>query len=347
MGRIGITYQDVATAAATVQGHDQIPTVDRVREILRTGSKSTIARYLKEWKAKTKYIQGTDGVPEELIAIVKGLWDRLKNEADQSITNHQQEADRSIAEIRQSYITEQKRSAELQACIRQLEEKLHAQTKLTNELQLILEEEKRSTVKLTERNSVSSQQLNDQKTEIDCLHKLLSHVQANLEHYQTSMQKLREEQSLTADKQKIAYEREIESLKQKSSEAMSQRNHLHREFDQLKTELKLLTKQHDVILEEKNLAYTQLQEKVINEAALQSRCEQLNAAYNDFQNKIEQKSETVNSHEKKMAVLIDQITRLNKSLEDAHDTIRVLRDEKLFLAQEKAHLEGQFKQLQA
>jgi len=41
MGRIGITYQDVAKAIPTLQGQQKNPTVDNIRELLGTGSKST------------------------------------------------------------------------------------------------------------------------------------------------------------------------------------------------------------------------------------------------------------------------------------------------------------------
>lgn len=70
MSRTGITYQEVANAAIQLQGQNENPTVDRVREILETGSKSTIARYLKEWKSQSRQINGSD-VPGELISIVK------------------------------------------------------------------------------------------------------------------------------------------------------------------------------------------------------------------------------------------------------------------------------------
>src|SRR3990167_9971652 len=115
MARIGINYQDVATAALTVQGRDQIHTVDRIRAILGTGSKSTIARYLKEWKSKTNHIPGSDDIPEVIIALVKGLWDRLKNEADQKISIHEQEANTTLAEISAALNTEQETNVSLQS----------------------------------------------------------------------------------------------------------------------------------------------------------------------------------------------------------------------------------------
>lgn len=346
MARIGINYQDVATAAIIVQGHDQIPTVDRIRAVLGTGSKSTIARYLKEWKSKTNHIAGSDDIPQEIIGLIKGLWERLKNEADQKISIHEQEANTTIAEMSAALNTEQKTNVSLQSNLRNSEEQLHQQINLSNSLQQTLEEEKRTIIAINERNSALTQKTDEQKAEIDRLHQLLSHLQANLEHYQNSMQKLREEQTLNHEKQKIQYEQEIRSLKKLLSDETNQNNTLYRERDQLKHELNQKDQQLNNLIEEKSVFQQQLQEKLINEAANQNRYDQLHQTSLNYQKMLEEQAEKILGHEKRLAVLIDKVENLNHSLETSHDTIRILRDEKLFLAQEKSLLEGQLKQLQ-
>lgn len=347
MSRPGITYQEVANAAIQLQGQNENPTVDRVREILETGSKSTIARYLKEWKSKTGHIAGSDGISQELISIVKGLWERLKTEAEQKITQHQQENNCAIGEARQALIQEQKRNADLQIQIRQLEEQLHQEKHLSRSLQQSLEEEKRFNAKLAERNDRLTQQLNDQKSESERLHQLLSHVQNNLEHYQVSVQKLREEQALSAEKQKANYDRETDFLKKEITSVAEYNNNLQRINDQLQLELKLLRDQANVVDTEKNSYYQQLQEKIINETTLNNQLNQLNQSCHGYQKLNEQQSKKIVELEMKLAVTSDQLDTSRKSYHEAQDTIRVLRDEKLYIAQEKAHLEGQFKQLQA
>ena len=53
MGRAGILYSDVARVATQLVEAGNLPTVDTVRAALGgTGSKSTIAPYLKRWKAE-------------------------------------------------------------------------------------------------------------------------------------------------------------------------------------------------------------------------------------------------------------------------------------------------------
>jgi chromosome segregation ATPase len=346
MSRPGITYQEVANAAIQLQGKNENPTVDRIREILETGSKSTIARYLKEWKSKTDHSAGFDGVPQELTSIVKGLWERLKAVAEQQITHHQQETDRSTTEIKQSFVQEQKRASDLQTQLIQLEEQLHQEKYSSQILQQAIEEEKRSNVKLTERNDQITRQLTDQKSETERLHQLLSHVQANLEHYQASIQKLREEQILNSENQKTTYEREISSLKQDLIDATHGNIQTQRELDQAESQVRLLSQQADKYSKEYSILQNQFHEKMINESMLQQKCNQLDQFNKNHQNKTEEQSVIIIEFEKKLAISSNQISLLQQSLNDAQDKINILRDEKLFLAQEKSHLEGQLKYLE-
>ncbi|MBX3710260.1 MAG: hypothetical protein KIT56_07255 [Gammaproteobacteria bacterium] len=50
--------------------------------------------------------------------------------------------------------------------------------------------------------------------------------------------------------------------------------------------------------------------------------------------------------EKQIAILIAQSEHLENNLQQAEDKIEILRQEKLFLAQEKSELQGYLKQLE-
>ncbi len=52
MARSGVTYFDVNKAAHELVGKGKTPTIDGIRSILGTGSISTIAPLLREWKEK-------------------------------------------------------------------------------------------------------------------------------------------------------------------------------------------------------------------------------------------------------------------------------------------------------
>ncbi len=292
MSRPGITYQEVAKAAIQLQGQNENPTVDRVREILNTGSKSTIARFLKEWKSKTGHVTGTDGIPHELIAIIKGLWERLKIESDKQTTQYQQDADRLVAEIKQSLAHEQKNNHDIQNKVHYLEDQLHQEKHHLQCSQFSLEEEKRSNAKLTERNERLAQQISDQKTEIERLHQLLTHVQNNLEHYQASIQKLRDEQQLDIEKKKATFEHEISMFKKNIDTITLEKNRIQSEYDKNAAQLGLLVQNNEKLQKH-------YQESIVNESILQQKCKQLEQTNLNYHYKIEEQSKLIIELDKK------------------------------------------------
>src|SRR3990167_3709902 len=94
MPRIGISYTDVENAISYLQGQQKLPTVENIRSVIKSGSNSTISRLLREWKSKNGVGNADEaGVPHELLQLIRGLWDRVQENADQKIDAHQSEAD--------------------------------------------------------------------------------------------------------------------------------------------------------------------------------------------------------------------------------------------------------------
>ena len=88
MARAGILYSHVAQAAAKLAAEGKNPTVDSVRLALgSTGSKSTIAPFLKRWKAEHEdvVLAQDAGVPRELLQVVKGLYESLQLDAGKKV----------------------------------------------------------------------------------------------------------------------------------------------------------------------------------------------------------------------------------------------------------------------
>lgn len=84
----GISYTDVEKIAYNIQGQGHIPTIEHIRQLLGTGSSSTIATHLRTWKTRqdeTYRIASKEKLPEELVALLKGLWERVIDQADQKI----------------------------------------------------------------------------------------------------------------------------------------------------------------------------------------------------------------------------------------------------------------------
>lgn len=69
MGRPGITYHDVINATQQLQGQGKSPTIENIRFLLGTGSSTTIAMHLRQWKAQqgaTHAIASKEQLPAEL-----------------------------------------------------------------------------------------------------------------------------------------------------------------------------------------------------------------------------------------------------------------------------------------
>jgi hypothetical protein len=129
MGRIGISYHDVAKSISTLQSLQKNPTVDNIREILGTGSKSTIARFLREWKSKNGLQNDDDGVlPSDLLNVVKGLWGALQEKADRQSAAYNQECDEKIAQLQQQLTQHRQLHSNSTGKIHTLEEQNHQHT---------------------------------------------------------------------------------------------------------------------------------------------------------------------------------------------------------------------------
>jgi len=69
------------------------PTIETIRNLLGTGSSSTIAPYLRKWKDslnQTQQIACKENLPEELIALLKGLWERVVAQAEERFERFKQ-----------------------------------------------------------------------------------------------------------------------------------------------------------------------------------------------------------------------------------------------------------------
>lgn len=104
MSRLGITYEEVAEAAFSIQKSGERPTIDKVRMHLGgTGSNTTISKHLHTWQHQTihPYLLSNKGnqgekadAPDIVKAAVDRVWQEMKQqtEADiQAIKNQTQE----------------------------------------------------------------------------------------------------------------------------------------------------------------------------------------------------------------------------------------------------------------
>ena len=169
-----------------MQGQGKNPTVDAIRERLGTGSRTTLAEHLKRWKSLQA--DGEGKLPQPLLSLVSGLWDSLQSLSSKRIEENRVEALLEITALKsQLQITLQSESA-LKQERHELQEKLDAEKRnfsaVNHEHQIIL----KAHDKLQASHQSTLQQLDNSKEENKRLHQLTQQIQANLEHYQQSIE---------------------------------------------------------------------------------------------------------------------------------------------------------------
>lgn len=344
MGRTGISPTDVANAALQLQGRGRAPTVDGIRDILGTGSKTTIARYLNEWKATQGEAQGK--LPSALLSVVTGLWEQLQTLADERVAQEVlvYKTDKQAGQVQLSVL--RNTHQELVSKLHDLEEKLATTQHLHKQTEQQLQTLQQEFFRLQTHYDARGQQLTETQVDNEKLHQLARHIQSNLEHYQQSIQQLHTEHTLAMERQQMAAQQDIANLRLQLATSQEQLQQ-SRQQDQMQAQA-LTQLQHDN------------QQLIANNATLAQRCEQYEKSALLHQERSEQqqyrleqltqdnqqKEQQCLEYHTRFAVQSEQVQKFSHALQQAEDKIDTLRHEKLFLAQEKAELEGQVKQLE-
>jgi chromosome segregation ATPase len=101
MARSGVNASNIIQAAESIQADGRTPTVDRVRAYLGTGSKSTIAPVLKQWRTANISSNVDHGLPVDLMDVVKSLNARVHQHAEGKIEQIQSECNSVTDMLRQ------------------------------------------------------------------------------------------------------------------------------------------------------------------------------------------------------------------------------------------------------
>ncbi len=341
MGRAGVTLNDIENAIYQLQGKGKPPTVDNIRELLGTGSKSTIIQHLKTWKSKHSEAQGN--LPTDLLSLVTGLWERLNEKAEQRITEIETMSRNQLEESRQQLYQFQREHAELKIKFHEVEELLSHEKQSTIGYTQKLQQTEHEFAKLSERYQAAILQIEDHKSENTKLHQLATNIQANLEHYQQAVQQARIEQNLQMENQQIQFKQELNELQRTISIYQNQHHELQQKFHEKNVELQHLKEECDT-LQKNNQDLTQKSQSTSHELIIyKDRHEQNRQHLSGLQNTLSEKAQQLTELEKQIAVLTDQCDKFQKTISLNNDKIELLRQEKLFLVQEKSDLMGQLK----
>lgn len=347
MARAGVTYNDIAKAAEAIKGSGQEPTVDRVREHLGTGSKSTIAPLLKRWRSNNGDPDNSNGLPNDLIDVVKSLHERV-----------QQMADHKIEQARTEFnsITEGLRG--------ELKEALNTITQLTSRQQeleqqvLNVQEHNKSLSQSLEASRIASAKSEFQRDEAQSRIIELKATEAELkqenhdirDHFEHYQQRTADDRQLERDQFRSTNQHlqdQIQSLTSQLTKAESQisaqieeRNHHQAVIDELSTGNQAL--QQNLVTKDMEIDALSGKSQTLKEANLK-----LNSQSDKLQQRLNSLIGLHSVADKEVEVLKHSLEKTESELREARDKITLLTDENKVILQEKAILQGQFKQLES
>jgi hypothetical protein len=259
MTRLGITFDDVARSAEDILAAGNNPTIERVRRVLGTGSNSTIAKYLQDWRAdrlleSSQKISNKNTAPDAVNAAVSQVWEKIRLETEAEITAVHDNAKAMIEAIQKEHNDAIKSRDLLQAELEMLNQRFN-QISADKEIALLdLKAAEREQLLLKERYHHLENQYNTFKNtthdqmavmtvhhqcEIDNKNKEITNIKETFDKtlgkLVESYENTRQEHMLIIDHHKTEKQRDNNTIKQLDSAIQDMRH----ELSEVQTQLKL------------------------------------------------------------------------------------------------------------
>lgn len=229
MARTGITFEDVHAAAESLLGRGLNPTIQRVREVLGTGSNTTISEHLKNWQqqlAEAPKIILPPTVPEAVALALDTFWKIAVQHAEAAFDEQRTRAAQAAAaaeQARDAAISEQR---QIQAEIEQLRRQLETAQTTARDFadRLLVEQERRA-------NAEMAIQAAEQRVQAanDALGQIRTETAARVAQLETMLQQTRAD----SEKQLTDAQQRFEAEKQRASASEARLANL---LDQLRAE---------------------------------------------------------------------------------------------------------------
>jgi chromosome segregation ATPase len=340
MARAGVNYVQVTKAAEIIKAKGQEPTVDRIREQLGTGSKSTIGPLVKQWRSQHEVSGDVSGLPNDLVDIIKALYERIQQQAESTIEDMSSSHNEVISELNKALAAEKQANNQLTA---QNEALTATANKNTDELELL----RAQTIQYRADKEHADFTLVDLRQSLEEAKRESRAARVDLEHYQA---KVAEDRQIERQQQQTLTQQFQEQVAQLSMQLSSVNTKLHEQQTLQNEQQKEL---NDALMQ------NQLTESELNNksAALDELRAQLLANDEKYAQLLTNHELIQNAHDKVLAnqsLTLKENEHLTKDLESKQTNIAKLEDRLSLLEsdyrnlrEEKSVLQGQFKQLQA
>ncbi len=221
MARQGVTYHQVAKAASQLCEEAKNPTVDNVREALgSTGSKSTIAPLLKQWKIEHQkvVVESDTGWPAELLQAMKSVYEKLQADVKQQLEITCDEHRIALQAMTDQMNVLKTENSVLSTSNTSLSVNLQQTTDAFSALQQKQEALNLNLATLQSDNAGLQQRLLDRSAEIAALNQQLTQARVQFEHYQESISAQRMAERQAAEERLARQEHDMAIARQQLME---------------------------------------------------------------------------------------------------------------------------------
>ncbi len=347
MARAGVTYIDVTKAAEAIKIRGQEPTVDRVREYLGTGSKSTIAPLLKRWRSYNGNAADVSGLPNDLVEVVKSLHERVQKMAEHKIGQAKQEFQAINEDLRRELTETRNTITQFTSSQQDMEQKIQRLSKEKSSLSQSLEDARVAIAKSESQRDEAVSRVAELKATMEDLKQENRDIRDHFEHYQqrTAEDRQQEREQFRTTNQQLHGQIQVLSNQLSQSESRIS-NLLEANAELQKTTNKLNESNHTLQLA---LGKKTEEIQILNrelEASLTKRRES-HHQNEALREKVAKITNQQSADDKEIALLTQALKNMEVELGVAKDKVALLTDENKVILQEKSVIQGQLKQLQS
>lgn len=136
MARSGIQYSDVQHAIDALLERGDTPSVQRIRDVLGTGSFTTISDHFRLWRSEREQnrdVPPPKGVPEAVVSMASELWREAQEVANQALLHYREDANRQVEnaqqlaeDAKQQAANAEQRESALAEHLRHMEQRMEA-----------------------------------------------------------------------------------------------------------------------------------------------------------------------------------------------------------------------------
>lgn len=348
MTRPGVTYFDVANVAQQLIASGQEPSIERIRIQLKTGSNSTIGTHLRTFRAKQDPLQQLatkEKIPEELIVLLKGLWERVIAQAESQVEIIKSETKQDLTQHKQTIQLLQQDNARLQQSELQFKQAHNSLVQEKSTLEKIITDSQTEIAGLLAKHNGLVQQLADKQIRIDELNRQNKQTQANLEHYRASSLEQRQLDQQRTEQQQREMTQIMQQIKIENESLRQQKIELQQLDQQLQSTL--TNTQSELVKANQHSEEVSAELIETNRILIQKSESQLHwqNQYDKIYAQWEEQMKMTADLKIENAILSQQVTAIQKELVVIAEQNKVLAHDKWILGQEKAQLFGQVKQM--